>query len=276
MNAKNYLKTVAQAEKFIRGKIGANRPCLGIILGSGLSKAVPALIHRIEIPYQTIPGFPKTTVAGHPGRLIFGEHRGVFIAVMQGRLHYYEGHSLGNVVFPLRVLKVLGLESLLITAAVGSLNPKMKPGDVLIVNDHINFMGHNPLRGLLGPQFGAMFPDLSSAYNPKIIQKALSICRRHKIRAYPGVYFAVAGPSYETPAEVRAFRKLGGDVVGMSLVPEAIAAAQMGLKTAAFAWVSNMASGLKGSTLDHAEVLALGEKISKNLAILLGQLIETA
>jgi purine-nucleoside phosphorylase len=276
MNAKNYLKAVARTERFIRLKIAGKRPHVGIILGSGLSKAVPLLSSRIEIPYHKIPGFPKTTVAGHLGRLVFGEHRGVCVVIMQGRLHYYEGHSLGEVVFPLRVLKSLGIESLLITAAVGSLNPKIKPGDVVVINDHLNLMGHNPMRGLSGTQFGTMFPDLSLAYSPKLSQIALSVCRRRKIRAHSGVYVAVSGPSYETPAEVRAFRKLGGDVVGMSVIPEAIVAAQMGLKTAAVTWVSNMGSGLNGAILSHADVLSLGEKISKDLVGILGELIAAA
>lgn len=273
MNAKDYLRAVESARRFIQIKIGENRPRVGVILGSGLAKATPELSSPIKIPYSTIPGFPQTTVPGHLGQLVFGERCGAYIGVMQGRLHYYEGHSLADVVFPLRVLKSLGLQTLWITAAVGSLNPKIKPGDVTIISDHINLMGHNPLRGLFGKEFGAMFPDLSAIYDRELSQRALAVCRKYKLRARKGVYVAVSGPSYETPAEVRAFGKIGGDVVGMSVVPEAIAAAQMKIQTAAIAWTSNMGSGLPGSSLSHAEVLTLGEKISASLGEVLGELI---
>ncbi len=272
MNTRIYLEMIEEAAKFIR-KQTAFKPQTGIILGSGLSKATPEFSNRREISYQDIPGFPKTHVAGHLGRLIFGEYQGRTVAVMQGRLHYYEGHDLSEVTFPLRVLKSLGINSLIITAAVGALHAKMKPGDVIVIKDHINLMGQNPLRSLVSPEFGAMFPDLSCAYDPQMSKSALAICRKLKIRAQTGVYVAVSGPSYETPMEIRAFRKLGGDVVGMSVVPEVIAAAQMEIKTSALTWVSNMGSGLKGALLSHEEVLSLGEKVSSSIGKVLGELI---
>ena len=272
MNTRIYLEMIEESTKFIR-KQTSIEPRAGVILGSGLSKATPDLEKRREIPYRDIPGFPKTNVAGHLGRLIFGEYRGFPVAIMQGRLHYYEGHDLSEVTFPLRVLKNLGIQSLIITAAVGSLDKKIKPGSVVVIKDHINLMGQNPLRGLIAAEFGAMFPDLSHAYDLRMVQMALSVCRKLKIRAQSGVYVAVSGPSYETPSEIRAFRKLGGDVVGMSVVPEVIAAAQMGIKTSALTWVSNMGSGIQGALLSHDEVLSLGEKVSSSIGKVLGELI---
>ncbi len=272
MNTRIYLEMIEESSRFIR-KQTSLKPQMGIILGSGLSKATPELSQRREISYQDIPGFPKTHVAGHLGKLVFGEYRGRPIVLMQGRLHYYEGHDLSEVAFPLRVLKTLGVDSLIITAAVGALHTKLKPGQIVVIKDHLNLMGQNPLRGLISPEFGTMFPDLSNAYDPQMTKTALSICRKLKIRAQTGVYVAVSGPSYETPAEIRAFRKLGGDVVGMSVVPEVIAAAQMKIKTAALTWVSNMGSGLKGALLSHEEVLSLGEKVSGSIGKVLGELI---
>ncbi len=272
MNTRIYLEMIEESSRFIRKQVNL-KPHMGIILGSGLSKAMPELSQRREIPYQDIPGFPKTHVAGHLGKLVFGEYRGQALVLMQGRLHYYEGHDLSEVTFPLRVLKTLGVHSLLITAAVGALHTKLKPGQIVVIKDHLNLMGQNPLRGLISPEFGTMFPDLSHAYDPQMTKTALSVCRKLKIRAHMGVYVAVSGPSYETPAEIRAFRKLGGDVVGMSVVPEVIASAQIGIKTAALTWVSNMGSGLKGALLSHEEVLSLGEKVSSSIGKVLGDLI---
>ena len=273
MDTKAYVGSVRRAADYLRSRLPRAKASVGLILGSGLAKAVPALEDSETIPYSQIPGFPRTTVAGHEGRLLLGRHAGTEVAVMQGRFHYYEGHPMEAIALPLRVLESLGMKTLLITSAVGSMNPAIRPGDLTVISDHINQMGANPLRGFHQAEFGAMFPDLTGAYDPALRRLALAACRKARIPAREGVYFAVGGPSYETPAEIRAFRRLGGDVVGMSVVPEVIAARQMGVKVLAVAWTSNRAAGLPGAALSHPDVLALGEKVSARLRGLLEDLL---
>jgi purine-nucleoside phosphorylase len=273
MEIKTYVGSIRRAAEFIRSRSKGFKPRVGVILGSGLSKAVPPVDGAVTIPYSDIPGFPRTTVAGHAGKLILGEFHGVPTAIMQGRFHYYEGHAMESIALPVRVLEYLGLKTLIITAAVGSMREKVKPGHLTVVSDHINLMGRNPLRAFHEEEFGTMFPDLTGAYDPALRKLALAICKKRKIPAHEGVYVAVGGPSYETPAEIRAFRALGGDVVGMSVVPELIVARQMGLRSMAVTWTSNMASGMKGAALSHPDVLALGERVSQNLREVLQDLI---
>lgn len=273
MEIKTYVGSIRRAADFIRSRVPSANPRIGLILGSGLSKAVPPLAAMEVIPYSEIPGFPRTTVAGHEGKLILGEFQKTRVAVMQGRFHYYEGHSMESITLPVRVLEYLGLKTLVVTSAVGSMRAAIKPGHLTAISDHINFMGRNPLRAFHEEEFGEMFPDLTDAYDPGLRKLALSICRKRKIPIHEGVYVAVGGPSYETPAEIKAFRVLGGDVVGMSVVPELIVARQMNLRTMVLTWTSNMASGMKGSTLSHPDVLALGEKISTRLRVVLQDLI---
>jgi purine-nucleoside phosphorylase len=247
---------------------------VGFILGSGLAKAVPPLDKARIIPYNDIPGFPVTTVPGHEGKLILGRAAGKNVAVMQGRFHYYEGHAMESIALPVRTLEYLGLKTLIVTAAVGSMREKIQPGDFTVVSDHINLMGRNPLRAFHEDEFGTMFPDMTEAYDAGVRKIMLSVCRKRKAKTHEGVYVAVGGPSYETPAEIRAFRALGGDVVGMSVVPEVVPARQMGLKTAALVWTSNMAAGLPGAIQNHGDVLALGAKVSDNLRAVLTDLIK--
>lgn len=273
MEIKTYVGSIRRASADIRSKIGAFQPTIGVILGSGLSKAVPALKNSRTIPYSEIPGFPKTTVAGHEGKLIFGEIDGKCAAIMQGRFHYYEGHSMESITLPVRVLEYLGLKTIVITAAVGSMRERTRPGHFTVIKDHINLMGRNPLRAFHEEEFGEMFPDLSHAYDPALRKLALAACRKNKVPAREGVYVSVGGPSYETPAEIRAFRTLGGDVVGMSVVPEVIVARQMNVKVLVVTWTSNMASGMAKESLSHPEVLALGEKVSESLRAVLDDLL---
>ena len=273
MAIKTYVALIGRASAYIRSRAPSINPRIGVILGSGLSKAVPLLSAQVIIPYRRIPGFPRTTVAGHEGKLILGKFGKIDVAVMQGRFHYYEGHAMESIAFPVRVLERLGLKNIIITAAVGSMRAKIKPGHFTVVSDHINLMGRNPLRAFHEEAFGEMFPDLSRAYDPNLRRLAVSLCRKRKIPVHEGVYVAVGGPSYETPAEIRAFRVLGGDVVGMSVVPEAIVASQMKLSAVALAWTANMASGMKGATLSHPEVLALGAQVSSKLRLILQDII---
>ncbi len=276
METKTYIAAVRKAADFVRLKAPGFTPQVAVILGSGLAQAVPPLEAAVTIPYGDIPGFPRTTVAGHMGKLVLGRLHGKSVAVMQGRFHYYEGHSMAEIALPLRMLQGLGLKTVFLTAAVGSVREEIKPGHFVALTDHINLMGSNPLRGFHEQEFGTMFPDLGNAYDADLRRQVLEICRQRGLAAHAGVYAAVCGPAYETPAEIRAFRSWGADVVGMSIVTESIPARQMGVKVAAVAWISNMCSGMKGASLNHAEVLELGAKVSGGLRLVLDDFIKIA
>jgi purine-nucleoside phosphorylase len=273
MKIKIYVNQIRAAAAYIKKRAPGFRPDAGFVLGSGLAKAVPPLQKAQTIPYAEIPGFPRTTVPGHEGKLILGRASGKNVAVMQGRFHYYEGHAMESIALPVRTLEYLGLKTLIVTAAVGSMRAAIRPGHFTVVRDHINLMGRNPLRAFHEEEFGTMFSDMSDAYDERLRGALLASCRRRKVAAREGVYVAVGGPSYETAAEVRAFRILGGDVVGMSVVPEVIPARQMGVRVAALTWTSNMAAGLPGSIQNHGDVLALGAKVSDDLRAVLSDLI---
>lgn len=260
----NLLEKVLGAKKFIESKT-AFKPEVGLILGSGLSEVSENLQNPVVLDYREIPGFPLTSVSGHPGKLILGNFNNRQLIVMQGRIHYYEKYSLDEVTFPMRVLGMLGIKLLIITSAVGAINLNFHPGMLVFLKDFINFMGANPLRGEHFPEFGERFPDMSTVYDKKLRQLALKICRRLKIKSAEGVYLATSGPSYETPAEIRAFRRLGADVVGMSMVPESIVAAQMGIKILGTTYISNYASGVINKKLSHQEVMEVGKKVSEKL-----------
>src|SRR3989339_28024 len=274
MEIKTYIGAVRKAAEYVRSRMPSAAPQVAVILGSGLAKAVPAFEKSETIPYGDIPGFPRPTVAGHMGKLILGQLHGKSVAVMQGRFHYYEGHSMESIALPLRMLEYLGLKTVFLTAAVGSVREEIRPGHFVAVNDHINFIGRNPLRAFHEEEFGEMFPNLVNAYDAELRKKVVAICHKHKLSVHEGVYTAVCGPSYETPAEIRAFRSWGGDVVGMSVVTETIPARQMGIKVAALTWISNMCSGMKGASLNHSEVLELGAKVSEGLRLVLNDFIK--
>ncbi len=269
-----YIGAIRKAAAFIKKKAPGFTPDIGFVLGSGLAKAVPPLEKTITIPYREIPGFPRTTVPGHEGKLILGRSAGRSVAVMQGRFHYYEGHAMESIALPVRALEYLGLKTLIVTAAVGSMREKVKPGHFTVVTDHINLMGRNPLRAFHEEEFGTMFPDMTQAYDKKVSKAITAACRKRKVSSHEGVYVAVGGPSYETPAEIRAFRSMGADVVGMSVVPEVVPARQMGLTVGAVVWTSNMAAGLPGSIQNHGDVLALGARVSDDLRGVLSDLIK--
>ncbi|MBI3550721.1 MAG: purine-nucleoside phosphorylase [Elusimicrobia bacterium] len=273
MNVRAYVNAIRASAKYLKSKAPGVNPKVAIILGSGLSGAVPRLRDPKIIPYASVPGFPRATVSGHAGKMILGRLGGVGVAVMQGRFHYYEGHAMEAITLPVRALEHLGLKTLVATAAVGSMRSRIKPGDIVVVKDHINMMGANPLRAFHEQEFGDMFPDMVDTYDPALRRLALSICRSHKVPAHEGVYTAVCGPSYETPAEIRAFRTLGGDVTGMSVVPEATVARQMGVRVCALAWISNMAAGMSKEALSHPDVLAMGEKVAARLRLVLESLL---
>jgi purine-nucleoside phosphorylase len=241
-------------------KLSPLRPALAMMLGSGFQHALGRFQPALELAYGRLPGFPTVGVTGHAGKLAFGHFDKIPVLVLKGRAHYYEGHEMARLTFPVRVLAELGVHTLLLTNAAGAVNRAFRPGDFMILEDHINLMGINPLRGP-GAAGLPRFVDLARVYDPALVGLAKQAAKTAKLRWHVGVYLAVTGPNYETPAEIRAFRSLGADAVGMSTVPEAIVARQCGLAVAAVSCVTNIAGGNPGSdTLIHQDVLAMGEK----------------
>jgi purine-nucleoside phosphorylase len=235
-------------------------PALAIILGSGFSDALPDLEANRRVPYRVLPGFPATGVAGHAGELVLGRLAGQPVIILRGRAHFYEGQPMSVVTFPIRVLAEYGVRDLLLTNAAGAINPRFRAGDFMVIEDHINLMGENPLRGWPESK-GPRFLDLSQVYHRALRGLLVRAGARCDVRLRSGVYLAVSGPSYETPAEIRAFRKLGADAVGMSTVPEAIVARQCGLRVAGLSCLTNLAAGLSRSPLSHREVLDTASRV---------------
>ncbi|HVR71865.1 MAG TPA: purine-nucleoside phosphorylase [Vicinamibacteria bacterium] len=252
------------------------RPAVGLVLGSGLGAFAQSLEGPAVIPYGDIPHFPASTAIGHKGELLLGRSNGVPVAVMSGRVHYYEGYRPPEVVFPVRVLARLGVKVLVLTNAAGSVNVNYKPGELMVISDHINLMGTNPLVGPNDEQLGPRFFDMSEAYDPALRQIAEKACGKAGVTVRHGVYVAVTGPSYETPAEIRAFRTLGADAVGMSTVPEVIAARHMGVRVLAISCITNLAAGVSRKKLDHLEVLEVGRRAQASLADVLSRIIQEA
>lgn len=257
-------KKILQSKKFIQQHIKI-QPDIGIILGSGLSNVADDVVDAVKIPYSDIPHFVKSTVEGHKGEFVVGSLYSRNIAIMVGRIHFYEGYTMQEITYPIRVMAKLGIKILILTSAVGGINPTYMSGDIVFITDHINFMGDNPLRGEHEIEFGERFPDMSEVYNKELIKKATNATKKCNVQFHKGVYIAVRGPSYETPQEISAFRKLGADVVGMSVVPEAIVAHQMGLKVLCIAFVSNIAAGVNRKKLSHKEVLETASSVSLKL-----------
>ncbi|HEY5345171.1 MAG TPA: purine-nucleoside phosphorylase [Verrucomicrobiae bacterium] len=244
------------------------RPKLAVILGSGFHHALTELRVDKKIPYAKIPGFPKPTVSGHAGELYFGHLGKTPVLVLSGRAHFYEGNEMECVTFATRTLAAFGISDLLLTNAAGGINKKFRAGDFMVLTDHINFMGANPLRGTLQKSL-PRFVDLTETYDEKLRELLFKAGKISKLKLQRGIYLAVSGPSYETPAEIRAFAKLGADAVGMSTVPEAIAARQCGLNVAAVSCVTNLAAGISKKNLSHAEVLGTAERVKKSGASLI-------
>lgn len=239
-------------------------PKIGLILGSGLGVLADEIENAVKIPYDKIPDFPVSTVEGHAGQLVFGTLNGVEVVAMQGRFHFYEGYSFEKVTFPVRVMMQLGVETLIVTNAAGGINESFEPGDLMLIADHINNMGTNPLIGRNDAKLGPRFPDLSEAYSRFLRDKAKGIAEQLQIPVKEGVYVGNTGPSYETPAEVRMLRTLGGDAVGMSTVPEVIVARHAGLNVLGISCISNMAAGILDQPLTHDEVIETTEKVKAN------------
>lgn len=259
---KDYTAKLAEVRHFLMEKVN-NQPEMGIVLGSGLGGFAEVMEETVSIPYRDIPHFPVSTVEGHKGELVFGKVNGKSVVAMQGRFHYYEGYSMQEVTFPIRVMQVLGVTGLIVTNASGGINPSYRPGDLVLIKDHLNFMGENPLRGANLSSLGPRFPDLSEGYDLEWRQKALTAAREIGIHPQEGVYAAMSGPSYETPAEIRYLRTVGADLVGMSTVPEVIAANHGGMRVLGISCVTNMAAGILPQRLSHAEVMETAERIEK-------------
>jgi purine-nucleoside phosphorylase len=262
----------SQAADFIRQKIKIS-PRIALVLGSGLGGFADELDDAVIIPYAQIPHFPRSAAEGHAGNLVIGKVGDVVVAAMQGRVHYYEGHSLQRVTFPIRVFFRLGIKAVLLTNAAGGISTQLKQGCLVVLKDHINLQGGNPLIGPNDDRFGLRFFDMSEAYAKDFRAMAMEEGRRHAIDIYEGVYAAVSGPSYETPAEIRYLRTIGADVVGMSTVPEVIVARHSGIKVLAISCVTNMAAGILDQPITHSEVLETGERIRGQFVALLNSLI---
>ena len=276
MSAKPDLSTLyeraQEATRLIRLRTAADVP-VAIVLGSGLGSFAEDLTEATEISYDKIPGFARTTVEGHAGRLVIGKAGEVTVAAMQGRFHFYEGYSLQEVTFPIRVLKLLGVRTVVLTNAAGSLNVEFTPGSLMIITDHLNLLGDNPLRGDNDERFGPRFPDLSTVYSPELQSIVIQEGSAMGIELRRGIYAALSGPSYETPGEIHMVRTLGADAVGMSTVPEAIVARHMGMNVVGISCITNLAAGVSNRPIDHSQVMAIGERVRGTFTELLRRIV---
>ena len=260
------------AARFMQSN-GGMQPRVGVILGSGLGELAGRIEDQRRIPYSSIPHFPRSTVAGHTGELVMGAWRGQSAAMLSGRVHLYEGYSPAEVVLPVRALALAGIEFLFITCAAGGIGARYTPGSLMILSDHLNYQGVNPLSGPEDERLGPRFIDMTEAYDRELRSLALRAARKLRLKCSEGVYAALRGPSFETPAEIRALRTLGADAVGLSTVPEVIAARQQGVRVLAVASITNRAAGLGGRQLSHQEVLEAGRQGARDLARVLHEVV---
>lgn len=250
------------------------KPQIGLILGSGLGAIADQIKDAEFYNYNEIPNFPISTVEGHAGRLVIGNFQGKQVIAMQGRFHFYEGYNMQEVTFPVRVMKLLGVEKLIVTNAAGAVNKDFTPGDLMLINDHINLSGSNPLFGKNLSEFGTRFPDMSNAYDKDLRNKVKEIAKNLNIELREGVYTMFTGPTYETPAEIRMARILGSDAVGMSTVPEVIVANHSGMKVLGISCMTNMAAGILEQPLNHEEVMETSERVRENFITLITNIIK--
>ncbi len=258
----------------IRARAGVS-PTVGIVLGSGLGGFAGALEDVAEIPYEDIPGWPVATAIGHAGTLVIGSFGGVPVAVMRGRAHLYEGLSPAKVVFGIRVLGLLGVRTLVLTNAVGAIDDRLRPGQLALISDHVNLQGQSPLVGANDESLGPRFPEMTDAHDPELRTAAREAAGRLGLDLGEGVYAAWLGPAFETPAEIRMLRTLGADLVGMSTVPEVLAARHMGIRCLAISCVTNLAAGVSPEPIDHERVLEVGAQAAGSLVALLRELVPT-
>lgn len=276
LEVKLVLNKLNETVDFIKGKIEMT-PQIAVVLGSGLGEFANYLEKKFYLSYSEIPWFPRSTVKGHAGKLVVGELSGINVLVMQGRFHYYEGYSMQEVTFPIRVMAKIGVKKLIITNSAGGVNRYFQPGELMIITDHLNLMGDNPLIGIEDELFGPRFVDLSHAYTPGMIELCEKVGLENCIPLRKGVYAGLSGPSYETPAEIRMLERLGADAVGMSTVPEVIVARQHDLKVLGISCITNMAAGHLTGELNHHEVIAIGNLVSEKFSTLVkGVIVEGA
>lgn len=267
-------KTADEYAQQVREKIGFS-PKIGIVLGSGLGDLGEKIENPVFVEYSALEGFPVSTAPGHKGRFAAGTLSGKQVICMQGRLHFYEGHNMADILLPIRTMRRLGVEILILTNAAGGINTAFSVGDIMLIEDHINFMGRNPLVGQNDDAFGCRFPDMSYAYDPQLRALAEQCAAEANADICKGIYLACSGPSYETPAEIRAFRTLGADAVGMSTVPEVIAANHCGMRVLAFSLISNMAAGILPQPLTEEEVLEAGRRKGAEMQKLIREIIKS-
>ncbi|RZL43569.1 MAG: purine-nucleoside phosphorylase [Pedobacter sp.] len=267
------LQTIKESVEYLKKKIGGFEPEVGIVLGTGLGGLVKEIEIEHSIMYSSIPNFPISTLEFHSGKLIFGTLKGKRVVAMQGRLHYYEGYSMQQITFPIRVLNALGIKHLFVSNAAGSLNPAFKKGDLMIINDHINLQPESPLRGINDEDLGPRFPDMSQPYNKKLIADGLEVAKAQGINCHQGVYVSVTGPNLETKAEYKYLRIIGGDAVGMSTVPEVIVANHMSLPVFAISVLTDEGFPEDLQPVSLAEILETAAKAEPKLTQILSQLI---
>lgn len=251
------------------GKHIKNQPKILLVLGSGLSALAEETMETILIPYKDIPNFPISTAPGHKSRLRLGKLAGCELVIMEGRFHYYEGYSMGDIAFPVRLMKQLGVEKLVLTNAAGGINRAFRPGDLMLITDHINMTGQNPLIGKNDDAYGPRFPDMSRLYDRSLNEIILNTAKNMSVDLKTGVYAFMSGPSFETPAEIRMLEILGADAVGMSTVPEAVCAGHAGMKVAGISCISNMAAGILDQPITEQEVLEMGLMVKEKFSALL-------
>jgi len=266
--SKDYIKSVIKQHCDV-----GQYPKALIVLGSGLGNFSEAFSEKVVIPFESIPHFPAPSVSGHSGKIVLVKENNKFFLLQSGRLHYYEGHSFDSILHPIRCIRMLGLDKLILTNSAGSLNPNFKPGDLVTIKDHINFSGVNPLVGENLTELGVRFPDMSKVYNPELMAKLQSSAKELEVGLHTGTYFNVSGPSYETPAEVKLFFRLGGDMVGMSTVPEAIAAKHCGYDVLGISCITNYGAGLRDDELTHEDVQVQAAKVTAKFSKLVKHFI---
>lgn len=267
------LDKLQETTQYIRSQ-SQIKPRVGMGLGSGLGAFVNHVEVECEIPFAEIPNFVAPSVEGHNGRLVLGHLHGVPLAILQGRVHYYEGHTMEQVAYPIRTIAMLGVEIAILTNSAGGLDPNMKPGDFMVIEDHINLMGNNPLMGPNIKNLGPRFPDMTEAYDKELSQKMLDILSAQGLSHWRGVYCGVSGPTYETPAEVRFLQTIGGQAVGMSTVPESIAANHLGLRVCAVSCITNPAAGIHTTKLTHDEVTEMANSVEQQFCNFFDALIK--
>lgn len=266
------LQKMEEAKGYIQS-LQTIKPTIGLILGSGLGELADEIQDAVRVPYESIPHFPVSTVEGHAGQLVIGRLQGQAVIAMQGRFHYYEGYSMQEVTFPVRVMKALGVEHLIVTNACGGMNPGFEPGDLMLIQDHLNMTGANPLIGENEAELGPRFPDMSRAYTPELLGLVEETAKSLDIRVKKGVYAGITGPTYMTPAELKMLRLVGGDAVGMSTVPEVIVASHMKMKVIGISCVTDMAIGEHLEPLSHEQVIEVANRTKPKFISLVKEIV---